>query len=122
VLNNKHDPQVPRGGLANDMMIFYEMPELYENGGLTIMAMICASPCITSMICFSMEVKYGNLFETKLRMSRRRAGARGNATTFLLAWESAGVQKFENNQEVPDLPSAGDDAAHVVHVLLKAHS
>ena len=50
--------------LANDMMIFYAPKALCADGGLTVMEMICASPCITSMICFSLEVKYGNLFNT----------------------------------------------------------
>ena len=123
VLNNEDLTQVPRGALANDMMIFYAMPELYEDGGLTIMEMICASPCITSMICFSMEVKYGNMFESGLHMNRHRVGTRGNATTFLLPWDSVltELQKLEDQEEVLDLPRTGDQLAHVVHVLLKAH-
>ena len=52
------------------------------------MEMMCASPCLTSMICFSMEVKYGNIFDSTLHMQRHRVGARGNVTTFLLPFES----------------------------------
>ena len=80
-------PTLPPPSLCNDMMVFYAPTELYEDGGLTIMEMICASPCLTSMICFSMEVKYGNMFDTTLHMQRHRVGARGNATTFLLPWD-----------------------------------
>ena len=65
---NSDVPSLPPPALCNDMMIFYAPEELYEDGGLTVMEMICASPCITSMICFSLEVKYGNLFDSSLHM------------------------------------------------------
>jgi hypothetical protein len=29
--------------LANDVVIFYAPPEMYEDGGLTVMEMVCAS-------------------------------------------------------------------------------
>ena len=99
------------------MMIFYAPEELYLNGGLTIMEMICASPCITSMICFSMEVRYGNMFDSTLHMQRHRVGARGNATTFLLPWESLllELQRLEESHlhggSPPDLPWTGKDLA-----------
>ena len=121
------EPSLPPPSLCNDMMIFYAPEELYEGGGLTIMEMICASPCITSMICFSMEVKYGNLFDSTLHMQRHRVGARGNATTFLLPWESllSELQRLEDeanlNNRGPDLPRTGKDLAYVVQVLLKTN-
>jgi hypothetical protein len=121
------EPSLPPPSLCNDMMIFYAPEELYQDGGLTIMEMICASPCITSMICFSMEVKYGNLFDSTLHMQRHRVGARGNATTFLLPWESllSELQRLEDqadrNGNAPDLPRTGKDLAHVVQVLLKTN-
>ena len=52
------------------------------------MEMICASPCVTAMTCFSMEVKFGHMLDSQLHMQRHRVGARGNATTFLLPWEA----------------------------------
>jgi hypothetical protein len=91
------------------------------------MEMICASPCLTSMICFSMEVKYGNMFDTTLHMHRHRVGARGNATTFLLPWESilAELGRLENESSAgkkgPDLPRTGKELAYVVQVLLKTN-
>ena len=121
------NPSLPPASLCNDMMIFYAPQELYEDGGLTIMEMICASPCITAMICFSMEVKYGNMFDSTLHMQRHRVGARGNATTFLLPWESLLVelQRLESAgaQEgtTLDLPRSGKDLAYVVQVLLKTN-
>ena len=120
-------PSLPAASLCNDMMIFYAPEELYEDGGLTIMEMICASPCLTSMICFSMEVKYGNMFDSTLHMQRHRVGARGNATTFLLPWESLLVelQRLEStavqNDAPLDLPRSGKDLAYVVQVLLKTN-
>ena len=74
--------------LSNDLMVFYAPQALYTDGGLTVMEMICASTCITSMICFSLEVKFGNMFNTKAMMQRHRVGARGNATSFQLPWEA----------------------------------
>ena len=120
-------PSLPPASLCNDMMIFYAPEELYEDGGLTIMQMICASPCITSMTCFSMEVKYGNMFDSTLHMQRHRVGARGNATTFLLPWDSLLVelQRIEStaakNGTPLDLPRSRKDLAYVVQVLLKTN-
>ena len=112
------------GCLANDLMIFYAPSELYEDGGMTVMEMICASPCITSMICFSLEVKYGNMFNAQMHMQRHRVGARGNATTFPLPWQAvlAELQRLDEEGEEgvsPRLPRTGEDLKYVVQVLLK---
>ena len=81
------EPKLPAGALANDMMMFYAPREIYAEQ-MTVMEMICASPCITSMICFSLEVKYGNMFNTHVHMNRHRVGGRGNATTFPMPWQA----------------------------------
>ena len=87
------------------------------------MEMISASTCIPSMICFSMEVKYGNLFQSTLHMQRHRVGARGNATTFLLPWESLleELQRIEENTHQegngPDLPRTGKELQYVVQAV-----
>ena len=91
---------------------------------MTVMEMICASPCITSMICFSMEVKYGNMFNAQMHMQRHRVGARGNATTFPLPWQSvlAELQRLDEESAEgvsPSLPRTGEDLKYVVQVLLK---
>ena len=119
------EPKMPAGCLANDLMVFYAPRELYTEA-MTVMEMICSSVCITSMICFSMEVKYGNLFSTNVHMQRHRVGARGNATTFPMPWQQllAELQKLDTDQalgEAPDVPKVGADLAHVVQVLLKTH-
>ena len=111
--------------LANDLMVFYAPEEMYTDGGLTVMEMICASPCITSMICFSLEVKYGNTLNENACMNRHRVGARGNATTFQLPWELLlqELQKIDadedGRQSKLSLPRVGEELYHVVHVLLK---
>ena len=48
---------MPPMSLCNDMMIFYAPRELYTLEA-TVMEMICASPCITTMVCFTLELKY----------------------------------------------------------------
>ena len=115
----------PPAALSKDLMVFYAPEEIYANGGLTIMEMICANTCSTSMICFSMEVKYGNLMASNVHMQRHRVGARGNATTFLLPWEGilAELEKLDTQAsesgQGPDLPRTGKELEYVVQVLLK---
>ena len=103
------------------MMIFYAPRELYTEE-MTVMEMICASVCITSMICFSLEVKFGNMFDSQVHMHRHRVGARGNATSFPLPWQSilGELKRLDADQEkrkAPDLPRTGDDMLNVVQVL-----
>ena len=74
-----------------------------------------------------MEVKYGNMFDSILHMQRHRVGARGNATTFPLPWDSVllELQRLDDDAAVqgaaPDVPRSGSDLAHVVQVLLKTN-
>ena len=72
---------MPAGCLANDLMVFYAPKEIYTEE-MTVMEMVCCSVCIISMICFSLEVKYGSLFITQVHMHRHRVSAWGTATTF----------------------------------------
>ena len=117
------DRQPPARALANDLMVFYAPKTMYECN-MTVMEMICSSVCITSMICFSMEVKYGHLLDTAVHKQDSRVHARGNATTFLMPWQSvlSELQKLESRQEAsesPDLPLVGSQLQSVVQVLLK---
>ena len=120
-------PVLLPAALPNDMMVFYAPRELYEDGGLTVMEMICASTCITAMICFSMEVKYGHMLDSTVHMHRHRVGARGNATTFLLPWESVLTEMQRLDEQAadeghaPDLPRTGSQLRYVVQVLLKTN-
>ena len=90
---------------------------------MTVLEMICSSVCITSMICFSKEVKYGHLLDTSVHMQDTRVAARGNATSFLMPWQSilAELRKLETERNAgasPDLPLPGKDLRSVVQVLL----
>ena len=89
-------PPVPRRSLANDLMAFYAPDRMYTED-MTVMEMICCSPCITSMICFSLEVKFHSaeetgksresLFDSVAGFHIGRLAARGNATSFMLPWQ-----------------------------------
>ena len=118
-------PKPPRRALSSDLMIFYAPKSLYEDQ-MTVLEMICSSVCITSMICFSMEVKYGHLLDTRVHMQDTRVAARGNATSFLMPWQSIlaelrRLEKKEKRSEEVDLPLSGEDLRSVVQVLLKCN-
>ena len=108
---------MPPFALVNDLMIFYAPKELYTRN-VTILEMICASPCLTSMICFSLEKKYrGNrAFDEAVHMNRHRMGARGNATSFPLPWQDL-LRQLQD--DAPDLPHTGEALSSFVSVLLK---
>ena len=80
--------EMPAAALMNDMMIFYA-PTLLYTQSVTVMEMICASPCLTSMICFTLEARYRNEnpFDSQVHMAKHRMGARGNVTSFPLPWQ-----------------------------------
>ena len=111
--------RLPPLALANDMWIGFAPRALYQKN-VTILEMICASPCLTSMICFSMEIKYGNMFNSDVHMQRHRVGARGNVTCFPLPWEELLVQLEGVGDEGPKLPRIGQELVDVVQILLKS--
>ena len=77
-------------------MAFYA-PDRMCTEGMTVIEMICCSPCITSMICFSLEVKFQSdaegkpskdkVFDSVAGLRDGRLAARGNATSFVLSWQ-----------------------------------
>ena len=116
---------IPKEALANDMVVYYAPRELYEFK-VTMLELVCASPCLTSLICFSLEKKYRKrrTLDERVHMQRHRQGARGNATTFLLDWESllAQFRGYEVNlapQARAPLPRTGEDLQKFVSVILK---
>ena len=116
---------MPPAALVNDLMIFYAPRELYAKS-VTMMEMICASTCFTSMVCFSLEAKHRNVraLDTEVHMSRHRMGARGNAVPFPLPWEELLLQMQGDGEggqdgEAPDLPHVGATLSNMVSVLLK---
>ena len=116
-ISMKH-PSLPPAALANDMMIYYAPTILYSRK-VTMMEMICASVCITSMICFTLEKKYRNIrsFEEVVHSNSRRMAYRGNGTSFPLPWQDLLLQlKSSEHSSVP-LPRVGSDLQNVVSIL-----
>ena len=122
--------------LANDMWTGYAPARLFEQQ-VTVMELICASPCITTLTCLSMEARYENNLKeehreaapltSKAQMARHRFGARGNALTFPLPMEDLleimKAHEQEVNAENPSvrLPRAGHELIPVARVLLKTN-
>ena len=134
--NQCHDElrqgRLPPRSLANDMFTGYAPERLYSEQ-VTVMEMICASPCITALICMSMEAKYHSNatlpdgpregpLDAQAHMARHRFGARGNALTFPLPWEDL-LQHLQAQPQstAPLLPRTGDELADTVRVLLKTN-
>ena len=114
--------------LGNDMMVFFAPRELYTLG-VTVMEMLCASVCITSMICFTLEMKYrtqqahgtsAHPYDWSVHMARHRMGSRGNVTSFPLPWEALlqTLRKGDDNSAPPELPWVGAELADKVSILL----
>ena len=119
------DPTVPPAGLSNDMMIYYAPPMLYTDN-VSVMEMICASVCITSMMSFTLEKKFrgSRSMDQKHNANKHRMAARGNATSFPLPWEDL-LKQLQDGEEMAklgkqaSLPRTGTQLADVVSVLLK---
>eukprot|EP00435_Cladocopium_sp_Y103_P058343 s631_g20.t1 len=113
----------PSHALANDMLIFYPLRDIYAKD-VTFMELVCASPCFTAMACFSLEKKYlgDRALDQDAFMPRHRLVARGNATTFPLAWEDLLQNMHAANMATTTtvrLPKTGADLAAVVNVIIK---
>ena len=94
---------------------------------VTVVEMICASACIVSLICFSMEVERGSLLQGQAHMARHRVGARGNTTVFPLPLqelfaELSECKNLEKEKRVPNLPRLGSELANIVKVIIKGGS
>ena len=87
--------KLPPLSLANDMRTGYGPETLYSDK-VTVMEMLCASPCIATLICLTMEARHradeGHPMDDTAHMARHRRGARGNALTFPLPWEDLPAQ------------------------------
>ena len=107
---------MPPAALANDLMIFCAPRELYDRD-VTVLEMICASTCVTSMICFTLEAKYRaqSPYDETVNMARHRMGTRGNATTYPIPWQDI----MATMDDKPSLPRTGEELADVVSVILK---
>ena len=126
---------LPALALANDMWTGYA-PQYFIQHKVTVMEAFCASPCITTLVCMTMEARYedntrqeaqaAEPLNAKAHMPRHRFGARGNALTFPLPLEDLfltlqGLSKDAEEGRPLQLPRAGTDLAHVARVLLKTN-
>jgi len=115
----------PSHALANDMLTFYPPRDIYAKE-VTFMELVCASPCFTAMACFSLEKRFlgDRAMDQDAYMPRHRLVARGNATTFPLAWEEL-LQSMDDAAKTATegslcLPKTGADLAAVINVIIKA--
>ena len=125
VWNGQH----PAAALSNDMMVYYGPRNVYSNE-VTVMEMLCASPCLTTMICFSLEqrLRGDRALDQDAWNNRQRMACRGNATTFPLAWEDL-LQQLQDlqdrgegrNGKTAPLPHCGRRLAEIVNVIVKSH-
>ena len=127
--------ELPALALANDMWTGYAPQRLIEQK-VTVMEAICASPCVTTLICMTMEARYednvrqeaqeAEPLNSNAQMARHRFGARGNALTFPLPLEDLflALQGHEQDRQEGkplQLPRVGAELAHVARVLLKTN-
>ena len=121
---------LPQSSLANEMWTGYA-PERLLKDQVTVMEAICASPCITTLTCMTMEAKYrmekqDGPLDAVAHMARHRFGARGNALTFPLPLEDLfltlqdQLQDFEEGG-CPVLPRVGSELSEVARVLLRTN-
>ena len=119
---------MPQSSLANEMWTGYA-PERLLKEQVTVMEAICASPCITTLTCMTMEAKYRTVerpLDAVAHMARHRFGARGNALTFPLPLEELFLTLSNQLEEVEEggslvLPRVGSQLSEVARVLLRTN-
>lgn len=120
--------KLPPLSYANDMWTGYGLERIYKQN-VTAIELLCASPCLTSMVLLSMEAKYKQepnvaIFDEKAHMARHRYGARGNAITFPLPMEDL-LRKLQEDaselEETEVLPRSGKQLSDVFRVILKTN-
>ena len=128
------DGKLPPVSLANDMWTGFA-PQRIAEQKVTIMEAICASPCVTTLTCMSMEARYDLTkqeakqaapLNANAHMARHRFGARGNALTFPLPLEDlflalqGHVQEANAGQPLL-LPRVGKELGQLARVLLRTN-
>ena len=112
----------PRRCMSNDMMVYCGPREAYSVE-VTVMEMLCASPCLTTMICFSLEQKLRGDRALDQDASMDESAAHGCARErddISLAWEDLLQQlqdlgkKSLQNGPGPKLPHCGAKLREVV--------
>ena len=120
--------ELPPLSYANDMWTGYGLERIYRQN-VTAIELLCASPCLTSMVLMSMESKYKQeanvaIFDEQAHMARHRYGARGNLITFPLPVEEL-LKKLQEHGTPTDepevLPRSGKQLSDVFRVILKTN-
>ena len=115
----------PTEALSNNLLLGHPPREVYANE-CTVLELLCASPCMTALTCYSIEWRH--LHDRSLAqdafMNRHRLCAKGNATTFPLQWEDL-LSELHNLEAQTDhttrclLPHLGTELRDRVAVLIK---
>ena len=116
----KQRAALPATALANDLWVSYLPREVYTEA-VTVVELICASPCVTGMFCFSLEYhRVTSVYDSTAFMPRHRQGARGNVTSYPLPWLDllARLATMEG-AAAPELPRCGQELADTAQVLLR---
>ena len=117
----EQNPTRPVASLANDMWVGFASELIYEEK-VTYLELVCASPCVLSLVCFVLEgQRGGGVVHEEAHMQRHRTAARGNITLFPLPLEDVvrELKKLDSGQR-SSLPRVGADLTPFVKVLLKA--
>ncbi|CAJ1414058.1 unnamed protein product, partial [Effrenium voratum] len=122
-LDHLAEAELPPLSLANDMWTGYAPERIYAEEA-TVMELICASPCVTTLICMSMEARFrseAGALDEAAHMARHRFGARGNALSFPLPWEDVLQALQAGGDRAAALPRSGAELGQLVRVLLKTN-
>ena len=112
----------PSTCLANDFWVGFASDTIHKSRA-TYLELLCASPCVMSLICFVLEgQRGGGTLHERAHMQRHRVGIRGNVTLFPLPLEDivAELSKVAAHGS-GQLPRTGAELKDCVRILLKSH-
>ena len=110
--------QMPVRALSNNLWTGFAAPMLAEEN-VSYLEAILASPCMLSLVCFSLETRHGNVMLEEARRQRFRVGARGNVTLFPLPLEDIFQELQRQAVQGLELPWVGREMANAVRVVLR---
>ena len=111
-------PEMPVRALSNNLWTGFAAPMLAVED-VSYLEAVLASPCMLSLVCFSLEVKHGNVMLEKAQHQRARVGARGNITLFPLPLQDVFRELHRQARQGPQLPWVGSDIADAVRIVLR---
>ena len=114
----KRSPEMPVRALSNNLWTGFAAPMLAVED-VSYLEAVLASPCMLSLVCFSLEVKHGNVMLEKAQHQRSRVGARGNITLFPLPLQDIFRELQRQARQGPQLPWVGREIADAVRIVLR---